>query len=51
MNPNEKEVMRRKRPIMADMLDFSVQSQKTYRRLGLLNDQMLPDVLVSLILA
>ncbi len=47
MDKFQREVLRRKRPIIADLLDFSPNSQKYYKDMGILKDEMLPEIMVS----
>ena len=47
MNKYEKEVLRRRKPMLANMLDFSEESQEQYKEMGLLTDDMLAIIPVS----
>lgn len=46
MEPAKREVLRRKKPIIVEILDFSPPLQKVYRQLGILNDKMVAEVMV-----
>ena len=47
MDKYERDVIRRKKPILADVLDFSEASQRQYRAMGLLTDDMLAEIMVG----
>ena len=47
LNVYHRIVLRRKRPLLCDMLQFTPEYQKMYRRYGLLDDQMLANIMVS----
>lgn len=46
MDKFQREVLRRKRPIIADLLDFSPASQKYYKEMGILRDDMMVEIMV-----
>ncbi|KAK2161409.1 hypothetical protein LSH36_117g05125 [Paralvinella palmiformis] len=48
MDENERTVMRRKRPLIVQLLPFTVEMQKKLRAFDLLDDAMLQDILVSM---
>ena len=50
MEKNQKEVVRRKRVLLAKLLDFSKESQILYKEVGLMNVSQQELILVSFIL-
>ena len=50
MEKNQKEVVRRKRVLLAKLLDFSKESQILYKEVGLMNVSQQELILVSFII-
>ena len=48
MEKNERRVLQRKSYILAETLSFDAASQKRYRAMGLLDDTIVADVMVSI---
>jgi hypothetical protein len=49
MDVYQRRVVARKRPLIADKLGFSPEEQKKYRRLGLLNDDIIGEIMVVIV--
>ena len=46
MDLNCKRVVKKKRLLLCEVLDFTVSSQQIYKKKGILNDEMIPEILV-----